>query len=125
MSLLASVETGLELQALSRHFDLVERFLSGVEDNYVASLGHAISHEQGHSSFACTGFAGEESNRGGRKAFSTECVIDEPHSCTDASSEMCRYLDLEDVGAELDALVASLQLHFFSFVGREGLFLSS
>ena len=116
VGLLADREAGLEAEPLSDELHLEEALLGGVEHDDRSTLREPVSHREGHGGLARAGRAGEEDDLAGREALTTECTVHVLDARLHLVAERLGNLDREDVGAEVDGVVADVELHELVFL---------
>ena len=110
-SLLASMETVLEVKTLSNELHLVEAFLSSVEHHQGTVPGEAISHLQHHGSLTTTRSTSKESHSGRSKSTTTQSRVDVINATLDLVSKLLRNLNIKNVRPELDVIRLDVELH--------------
>lgn len=108
---LATDETRRELQALGHHANLVERFLTGVEQADVARLGDCVRQLQKHRGLTGTGSSRGHHDRGGRETRTTHRLIEPTNTGRDALLQCVRDVDVQDVRVRLETLDADRKIH--------------
>ena len=116
---LASDEAIAEAEAFTYQLDLEEAFLSSVEEAYRTRLGELISQGKHHGGLTRPRLTGKEGHCRRGEAITTQRGVNIPEARLVLVPELLGYLEVEDVGSEVDVILY-VELHVFSLSLVEG-----